>query len=328
LKNSKIKIGVLGCASIAERSLIPSIQKLDSEFYLSAVASRSIEKAKFFAEKFSCNFFSNYEDLINSNEIKAVYIPLPNSLHYEWVKKSLNAGLHVLCEKSLATNLKEAEELNGLAAEKSLILLENFQFRFHSQLKAIKKLVSDGVLGDLRCIRSSFGFPAFSSKNNIRYQRHLGGGALLDAGAYPLKIVQMFMGDDLEISAASLHVDKDFGVDIWGGAYVKQKKGDLFAEIAFGFDNYYQCSLELWGNKAKLFTNRIFTSGPNENPILEIDTEIKKEKIILEIDDHFINMLHHFYLLISEKKDAEYEYIQNINQARLIDELRKLAHVN
>lgn len=318
-----INIGVLGCANIAERFIIPTINDLKDNFNLIGIASRSKKKADEFANKFSTKAFYNYEELLKYEILEAVYIPLPNSLHYEWIKKSLQSGLHVLAEKSLVCSYKEAIELNNIAKDHNLVLIENFQFRFHHQLKYIKGLVDSGKIGELRNVRSAFGFPPFSDKNNIRYKDELGGGALLDAGAYVLKISQIFLGDDIFVDSASLYHDKEKGVDTWGSGYLKQRKGNVTSQIAFGFDHYYQNSIELWGSKGKISTDRIFTSAPGFEPTIELETAKGKEIIKLDSDHHFKNMLLNFYHQIKTKDKVENEYDQNINQARLIKELRE-----
>ncbi|MEA3450587.1 MAG: Gfo/Idh/MocA family oxidoreductase [Bacteroidota bacterium] len=315
-----INIGILGCANIAQRFVIPALKELN-EFNVIGIASRTRNKANEFAEKFGIRPFFNYKSLLELDELDAVYIPLPNSMHYEWIKKSLNKNLNVLVEKSMACSYEEVIELNSLAKDKNIVLIENFQFRFHSQLKYIKDLVDSGSIGELRNLSVSFGFPPFSDINNIRYKRELGGGALLDAGAYPLKISQIFLGNDIFVDSASLSIPKDKQVDIFGSAYIKQKNGDITSQIAFGFDHYYQNCIELWGSKGKIYTNRIFTAAPGFEPIIELETNNGKEIIKLPTDNHFKNMLKYFYLQILNKNKIDNEYIQNNNQARLIKEL-------
>lgn len=321
-----INIGVLGCANIAKRSVIPAILDLSDQYYLKGVASRAENTAKVCADEFKTKAYTGYGTLLNSTYFDAVYIPLPNALHMEWIEKALNRNLHVLVEKSLACSFRDVLRLNKLADEKQLALVENFQFRFHRQLSIIKNLVAEGKIGELRCVRSSFGFPPFPDKGNIRYKKELGGGSMLDAGAYPVKIAQLFLGDEIEITSSSLHIDQKRNVDIWGGAYLQQRNGDLFAELAFGFDHHYQCNLELWGSKGKLTATRIFTAPSGFSPEVIIETAKGKEIIAVEPDHHFKNMLMHFYKLLSTKEGLEEEYKQNIVQARLLDELKNKAY--
>lgn len=320
---NNIKIGVLGCANIAKRFIIPAIKKTTS-FELAGIASRSQDVAKETANQFQIKAFASYDELIASG-LEAIYIPLPNSIHYEWIKKALNQNLHVLVEKSMTCSLEDTQDINALAKSKGLVLIENFQFRFHSQMAFINHVLNQNRLGDLRNLRSSFGFPPFANDQNIRYQKQLGGGALLDAGAYPLKITQIFLGHEIYVDSASLVYSPHKQVDISGSAFIKQKKGYLTSHIAFGFDHFYQNNLELWGSKGKLTATRIFTASPGVKPEVIIETQEGKETIFLPEDDHFVNMLNHFASCIQMQQNLMDEYRQNINQARLIGELYELA---
>lgn len=320
--NKIFNIGVLGCANIAVRSVIPTLLELPNQFKLFGIASRSLEKAQELASMYNTNAYEGYESLIEQKELEAIYIPLPNGLHAKWIEKALKNDKHVLVEKSLACTYEEVKRLNKIAKSRNLALIENFQFRFHSQLKYIRDLVDSGKIGDLRCLRSSFGFPSLPSNEDIRYQKELGGGALLDVGAYPLKISQIFLGKDIEVKAANLNNLEGYEVDIWGGAYVTQKKGPLFGELAFGFNHFYQCNIELWGSHGKIMTNRIFTAKKDYEPIVEVETNAGLEKIVLTPDHHFMNMLSHFYKCMIDNELLKEEYSQNINQARLINEVK------
>lgn len=322
-----IRIGVLGAANIAVRSVIPVIQQLDSEYSLVGVARRNLDNSNAVLNSLGVSVFDGYDMLLDSNRIDAVYIPLPNSLHYKWVKEALGRGIHVLVEKSLACTYDEVVELNQLAEANNLALVENFQFRFHSQLAYLQQLLQQGTLGELRVVRSTFCFPPFPDRNNIRYQQALGGGALLDAGTYPTKISQLILGNDLVVTSATLNSDNDLGVDIWGGAYLKQKEGKLFSQIAFGFDNYYQCNVEIIGTKGKFYTNRIFTAGENVIPLVVLETqESGRQEVVLEQDNHFRNMLLHFHRVVSGGSDKKQEYAANVNQARLLQEIKDKSH--
>ena len=268
-----INIAVLGAASIAIRSVIPAINLLPNYFNLSGISSRDISKAKAIASSYKCKAYGTYESLLTDRSIDAVYVPLPNALHYPFVKMALENGKHILVEKSLGCTLDEVIELVEIAKANNLVLVENFQFRFHSQLSTILQIVKNGTIGDLRSVRVAFGFPPFPDSNNIRYSAKLGGGALLDAGAYAMKIAPFFLGKNIFVAQASSAQDQIKGVDIWGGGVVQQRDGPLFCHFSYGFDHYYQCSLELWGSIGKLTTNRIFTAPVGYNPKLIVEKQ-------------------------------------------------------
>lgn len=323
MEQRKIRIGILGTASIAQRYVIPTLLGMPDLFELKGIASRNFERAHELADRNSIAAFSPYDSILKVSDLDAVYIPLPNALHYEWIEKSLQRGLHVLVEKSLACSSSEVKKLCQIADENGLALIENFQFRFHSQLQWVKDLVESGTLGELRCMRISFGFPPFPDRGNIRYNNQLGGGALLDAGAYPIKLSQIIMGENLKVACASLRYTSDYDVDIGGSGTLIDTDTGIHSQISFGFDNYYQCSLELWGAKGRLFTNRIFTAPPNATPQMELSLGGKSEILNLVTDNHFEKMLKYFHSAcmgkISESK-------QNIKQSLLIEEFRNRAH--
>jgi len=315
----KIKIGVMGCANVAERCMIPAI-KAANEFELIAVASRTKEKAKSFAEKFSCEAIEGYSNLINREDIDAVYIPLPTGLHEEWVIKALRKGKHALVEKSLASDYMSAKKIIDEAAMFQLLVMEDFMFQYHRQHALVKKLISDGEIGDIRFFESSFGFPP-RNKDDIRYNKKLGGGALLDAGGYVVKAAQMYLGPSLELRGASLKYSGQIGVDIYGGAIFTNDKGQI-AHLSFSFDNFYQCKYSIWGSKGKITAGRAYTPSPDFAPSILLEKQDFRQEFVIEPDNHFINILREFHRAIIEK-DFNRHWEDSLRQAKLLEQIRK-----
>lgn len=315
--------GILGAANIALRSVIPAILSVP-ENTLGGIASRTPEKGAEAAKPFNTRSFDGYDALLEDASINAVYIPLPTGMHHEWVLKALQAGKHVLVEKAAAVDATEAVEMVALSREKNLALVENFQFTRHSQHAAIKKMLADGVIGELRCFRASFGFPPFDAETNIRYKKELGGGALLDAGAYTLRVASYILGEGLKVQAARLIDNPELGVDWYGGAFLTQEGSPVFAELAFGFDNFYQCNYELWGSKGKLTATRAYTARADFEPGVILEQAGHTEEIKLPADDHFRNMIVHFGETIREG-NLEPERKNILTQATLIEGTRKAA---
>lgn len=246
-------------------------------------------------------------------------MPLPTGLHEEWVLKALEAGKHILIEKSLAMNYSSAEKMVQKAKEKGLLIMENFMFLYHGQHQIVKQLIAEDKIGEIRCFRSSFGFPPLPS-DNFRYNKKLGGGALLDAAAYTVRASQLFLGNDLEVKAASLNYNEN-GVDIFGGAFLKNKNG-LFSEVAFGFDNFYQCNYEIWGNKGKITAHRAFTPAPDFKPLITVEQQGEKFDIEVPAENHFIAILNEFKRCIFEN-DLQHKYTEILNQSRLLEEITR-----
>jgi NDP-hexose-3-ketoreductase len=314
---SKFKIGVLGCANIAKRSVIPAIKTI-VDFELVAIASRSQDKAQEFAQEFNCEAIKGYQNLLERDDISVIYMPLPTGLHEEWVIKALDAGKHILIEKSLAMDYDSAQRMVNLARQKNLLIMENFMFLYHKQHQFVKELIQKGEIGEVRCFRSSFGFPPLDSEN-FRYNKALGGGALLDAAAYSVRASQLFLGNDLRVEAATLN-NKTSEVDLFGGAYLKADNG-LFAEVAFGFDNFYQCNYEVWGSKGKITAQRAFTPGANFSPTITLEQKSEVFNYEIDADNHFVNILNEFKRCVNES-DVEKKYEEILNQSRLLQELK------
>jgi len=320
---TRLKIGVMGCANIAIRTVIPRLVELD-EFELVAVASRSEAKAAETAKTFGCAAITGYQALLDDVSIEAIYMPLPTGLHEEWVLKTIKAGKHILVEKSLAMTHASSVAMVEAAKAKNLLIMENFMFLYHSQHAAIKKMIAEGEIGEIRSFRSSFGFPPLPD-DNFRYNKSLGGGALLDAAAYTVRVSQLFLGDDLNVFGAALKTAVEGGVDIYGGAFLKNTKG-AFSEVAFGFDNYYQCEYEIWGSLGKITAKKCFTPKPDETPRVIFEKQGFYEELHLEADDHFINILKEFHrCILADERDKKYAEI--LNQSRLLEEIRTANEV-
>lgn len=315
----KLRIGVMGCAAVALRSIIPAILSIPG-WELAATASRGREKAQRTAAVFGCEAVEGYETLLERGDIDAVYMPLPTGLHEEWIMKCLGAGKHVLAEKSLACDLASAQRMVDKAAAANLLLMEDFMFQYHSQLAFVRTLLENGEIGEIRLFRSSFGFPPLS-KDNFRYDKALGGGSLLDAGGYPVKAARLFLGKNLEVKAADLFYDAERKVDIYGSAYLVAPGGTA-AEIAFGFDNYYQCNYEIWGSKGRIFVERAFTAPPGFKPIIVLEKQDLRQEFQVKADNHFVNILVEFHRAITENR-RQYHLEEVLDQARLLDQIRK-----
>ncbi|MDR1362796.1 MAG: Gfo/Idh/MocA family oxidoreductase [Spirochaetaceae bacterium] len=312
---------VLGCAHIAVRSLIPELFN-SPRFNLAAVASRVASKAESIAKQYRGAAWGTYDEIINDETIDLVYIPLPNSIHYEWIMKALKNGKHVLCEKSLVTEYQHMEEIISYARKQNLLVAENFQFRFHSQHAWVLKALAEKRIGEIRIFRSSFGFPPLPD-DNIRYSKDLGGGALFDAGAYPLKAMQFALPDCHFVMKSATLYNKNSDVDIYGGVYLDCPEG-VVAELAFGFDNFYQCSYEIWGSAGKISATRAFTAPPGFKPHILLETNAGTEDLEMPADNHFQNMLSHIADCL-DSGDFEEEYRQDLKQAAYIKQALELA---
>jgi len=325
----KVNIGILGMGSIARRSFIPAIYELPEKFLLTSIASE-IFTSKNKYDGFKNNvLYSSYEELIENKNIDAIYIALPNSMHFKWAKKALEKNINVICEKPLTCSFAQTKTLIEIANKNNLVLMETFQFRFHNQFQKILSIIENNEIGKLRSLKASFSFPPFTNKSNIRYKKSLGGGSLFDAGCYTIKIAQLILGEHLQVESSNLFKPIGAEVDIWGSACLKDSKNQVSSLLTFGFDNFYQCNIELLGQTGKLSTERIFTAPKNYSPSLKLESRTNTKIIELDADDHFVKMLNYFYKMINNDNNLrQVEYNQISNQAYLIDKVREKSNTS
>lgn len=331
---TKVRIGVLCPSEIAFRRCVPALKQSPGFEYVGVAVADTDEwfgeptleqveaehiKAQKFVDSYGGKIFKGYGELLNDNEVEAIYIPLPPALHFRWAKLALEHGKHVLLEKPFCTNVKDTEELLNLAAEKHLAVHENYMFVYHSQLDWIKKHMAE--IGELRLIRIDFGFP-FRGANDFRYNKELGGGALLDCGGYTLKLAGYFLGDSARVTTSLLNQQPEFGVDIGGSATLVNEQG-LTAQVAFGMDNSYRCSLELWGSKGELYTNRILTAPVGYEPQVMIKTGDNEQTYTLPADDSFGKSIAYFGECIGNEAERAKHYAEIRRQAELVAEIRE-----
>lgn len=317
----KIRIGILGAADIAYRRFLPALSKTE-DFIFAGVAVASEEgktRAQKLVNEFGGNVYVGYENLLRMPDIDAVYIPLPPSLHYAWADKALMMGKHVLSEKPCTTGVEDTKALIRLAEEKQLVLNENYAFTLHRQIRKIKELLSSGEIGEMRLIRSAFGFP-YRRSDDFRYHKELGGGALLDCGGYVIKIAQLFLEGDIRVLASVLHQTEKHDVDMYGSV-VLEDCNLTEAQLAFGMDNAYRCELEIWGSKASIFAPRIFT------PPAEMETQIivkgQAEKCIkVEPDDQFVHVIEYFRACMEDREKSRQARETILRQAQLMESVK------
>lgn len=207
----KVKWGVLGTAYIFERDTAEGMKQAQNcEMY--AIAGRTLEKALLFQEKYGFEkAYGSYEELLSDPEVEAVYIPLPNTLHYEWTIKALKAKKHVLCEKPIAPTAKEAQVMFDTARENGVYLMEAFAYQHSPYVAAVRKEIEDGTIGDIRYMEAALITSDYDPKN-IRMRRNTCGGCTYDLGVYCDSLILRMMGKEpVKLQAVSTfseeHID-------------------------------------------------------------------------------------------------------------------------
>lgn len=217
-----VKWGVLGTASIAKNCTIPGMLMADScELY--AISGRNEDKVAEYKEKFGFKKgYVGYDKLLEDPEVQAVYIPLPNGIHKEWVIAALKAGKHVLCEKPMALNADDAKEMMDTARENGVILMEAYAYLHSPYVRALKDEINSGRLGKILYIDT--GFITQGYKEDIRLYKNLGGGMIYDLGVYCTTMILSLTDSEIEYVKAVAEKTSE-GVDAFTTVIIGFKNG-------------------------------------------------------------------------------------------------------
>jgi xylose dehydrogenase (NAD/NADP) len=243
----KLRWGVLSTASIGRLVIEASRSAAHAEVV--AVAGRDADRARAFADELGLEAsFGCYEELLASEAVDAVYLPLPVSLHTEWTVKALAAGKHVLCEKPLTTSASDAARCFDAAEAAGRRCVEGLMYRHHPQTTLARRLVADGAIGRLASVRAALSVSV--PPGDIRRSVELGGGALGDLGCYCVSAIRLFAGEPERVWADQVRDGPD-GVDLRLAATLRLP-GDVLAQFDVGLDLTRRDELELVGTEGRL----------------------------------------------------------------------------
>lgn len=324
-----IRWGVLGNANIARVCVIPAIQK-SRNGRVKALATRTPDKA---AEVIKKNHieqvYGRYEEILDDPEIDAVYIPLPNHLHKPWALRSLEAGKHVLCEKPLACNAKEAEEMANKAVDSGLLLMEAFMYRFHPRSQRIRQMAADGKLGILRLIRTAFCFQfpdkLLESGDAYRLKPEMGGGALLDVGCYGVSVARWILNQEpIRVQAQANYHEQGVDLQFVGSM---QFPDESMATLEASFISALQQTYTVVGSKGAIDLPHDAFVPWEKDAIYTFrkgDQESGKVEVTPGTDEYQL-MVEHFSDAISGQSNLAYSPEDSISNMRVLDALAKAA---
>ncbi|MFH1039441.1 MAG: Gfo/Idh/MocA family oxidoreductase [PVC group bacterium] len=240
--------GILSTARI-NRRIIPPLRRASRSEPV-AVAGRDPDRTRDFAARWGIGeVFPSYRELLACPGIDAVYIPLPNSLHCEWVVRTARAGKHVLCEKPLSLTAAEAEKMASAARENGVVLLEAMAYRMHPQFLRLQSLIGEGMIGRIGLIRAWFRF-TLPAGENFRWSKEMGGGVLRDVGCYPVNFCRAVAGSSPETVYCRQLIGPT-GVDILSSGQLTFP-GGLIAQIDCAFSLPFGVGAEVIGEKGVL----------------------------------------------------------------------------
>jgi xylose dehydrogenase (NAD/NADP) len=254
-----LRWGILGPARIVRR-LVEPIRAAGHS--ITAIASRSLERAESAARQWEIpRALGGYDALLADPDVDVIYLPLPNALHAEWTVKAAEAGKHVLCEKPLAVTIADVDRIIDAAARHGVVVAEAFMYRHHPATDAARRLIAEGVVGEVRYLRGVFSF-ILTRPLDVRLDPALGGGSLWDIGCYPVSWMRTVLGAEPRSVAGVQPGEPDnvdrafFGVLRFSDAVVGQ--------FACSFDAPNREEIEVTGSTGVLRIARPFRPGLSE----------------------------------------------------------------
>lgn len=315
MSDRKLRWGVLGCAGIAKRAVIPGIQQSETGV-VAAIASRDMEKAKQTADELGiATAYGSYEDLLADTAIDAVYIPLPNHLHKEWTIRAAAAGKHVLCEKPIALNAKEAEEMVAACRLAGVQLVEAFMYRHHPRYTRIKEIIEAGEIGVVRGIHGTFTFNNAKDSGNVRYKRFMGGGSIYDVGCYPLSAARLILGTEPVAATVQAFFSPEHDeVDMMASGLVEFPDDiGLTFDCAMWADG--RNTLEILGTTGRIEVPSAFIGNPN---FYVISRGERREEVFEPLNQYSLQA-DSFARSVWQEEPLRFEPEDAIQNMRLID---------
>ncbi|WP_067730375.1 Gfo/Idh/MocA family protein [Oceanobacillus damuensis] len=253
----KVRWGILSTAKIAQKELIPAFLRAANAEVKAIATSGRIEKAKEVAENFDIEkTYDSYEGLLEDAEIEAVYIPLPNHLHKEWVIKAARKGKHILCEKPAALNTEEVLEMKKVCEDEKVLFMEGFMYHFHPQHKRVQEIIESREIGEVRFMRASFSFNLAQKENSIKMNAK-GGGSIYDVGCYGIHSIRNILGAEPESLQVHAVKDSDYQVDTDVIAYL-MFPDNVRATFDVSFGMARRSEYEVIGTEGRIIVPRAY----------------------------------------------------------------------
>ena len=316
---SKVSWGVISTANIGTNLVIPAMQQ-GKYIEITAISSRNIVKAQKTADSLGIpKAYGSYEEILNDPDIEAVYIPLPNHLHVEWALKALEAGKHVLCEKPVAMDYKQAEYLRQRVKEfPGQKVMEGFMFRFHPRWNTVKKLIADGSIGEVKNIHSIFTY-FNDDPNNIRNQADIGGGGLMDIGCYCISLSRfLYEQDPLNVSGV-MEYDPELKIDRLVSAVLDF--GGRTATFTCSTQLNNRQYAEITGSKGSIEIENPFVPSSDTPTEIVFKSGSDSEKIIFEPCNQYTIQGDSFSLAVLNNTDVPTPLDDGIANMKVIDKI-------
>lgn len=322
---NKIRIGVLGVSNHLIKRIILPLSSLNNG-YIYGIASRDVNKAKLLSEQFGIEkYYNSYEQLIEDNNIDAVYIPLPNHLHLEWIKKAANKGKHILCEKPITLNEKEAHEALEIANQNNVLLQEAFMYKYHPQWIHSINIVKTNQIGQIKYIHTSF---AYNNPNpeNIRNIKDFGGGAIMDIGCYAISLSRFMLQKEPSQVLSLIQNHDNFNTDTLTTCILDFNGTHSVFTVSTLTEPNQSVNIVATGGTIKIHVP--FNSYVDTKSVITISTPQGSRDIEFEACDQYGLMFEDFCDRILNKKIDNTGFQDAINNMSIIDAVFNSGKMN
>jgi len=326
MDKKQLRWGIIGCAGIAKRAVIPGIQQSENNQVI-AIASRNLATAQETAAGLNIPVaYGSYEELLQHSEIDAVYIPLPNHLHKEWTLKAAAAGKHVLCEKPLALTADEAEEMIAACQAAGVHLAEAFMYRHHPRYQLLKDTVASGVIGEIRGIHGTFTFNSAANHGNVRFKQAWGGGSVYDVGCYPITAARLLLEREPEaVTAQAFFSPEHDNVDMMTSGLI-EFPGSVALTFDCGMWAGGRNTLEIIGSTGYITVPNAFVSGSEEGWSFYIHTgKEAPEKVTVPLINQYAKQADDFAAVVLQNARPIVEADDALHNMKIIDAVLQSA---
>lgn len=320
------KWGIMGTGDIAKRELVPAIKKSDKA-QLFAIASRNIDRARGFAENFGIpHFHGSYRDLLKDPDVEFVYLPLPNHLHHKWVIESARKEKNVLCEKPIALEPAQVEDMMDVAEEYDVTVMEGFMYRFHPQTLRVKELIEKGRIGTPTVFRGNFSFPLLycDRDDDIRWKEEMGGGSLNDLGTYSVNTARYTLGSEPTEVWGEQYYHPDHSAEAETRAILKFPN-ERVAIINSSFRLTEQAMYELVSGSGRIYAKHTYNPGEGTDITIEITKDGVHHMEPIVHENEYTKEIDHLVDCVRTDTTPKVSLQDSLNNTKVLDAIRRSA---
>jgi D-xylose 1-dehydrogenase (NADP+, D-xylono-1,5-lactone-forming) len=327
--DKSIRWGIIGTAKIAETAVIPAI-KASRNGTVYAVASRDEWKARAYADRLGIErAYGSYEALLADPDIDAIYNPLPNDGHAPWSIQAAKAKKPTLCEKPIALNAQQAQEMVEVFRQENVLLAEAFMYRYHPQHAAVKKLLADNTIGPLRLIDVCFTYAMSEAETkNVRLKPELGGGGLMDVGCYCVNLCRMIVGEEPDfVTAQSIYGAQTQVDEMFVGTL--HFPGGVVAHFDCGMRATFRNHYTLVGPDGEIQSDLAFRPPDSGSTTLQVRRAGQiPETITIPDSNQYVLMVEDFADAVIAGRKTTYDPADSVKNMRVLDALDRAAREN